>query len=168
MDWLAILRRSGGIDALARQTGSLPADVQAATAELLPTLIGGVNRYAQAQGEGDKGLRALLSYFAELGDGSLAVDVMGLDPVDSAPGDAIVDRILGDGAARKQLVETAAQASKQDAAFLDRLLPALVMLLCGYIAARAEAAGGDLDWLRDALALSAEDAARKDSSSAKS
>jgi hypothetical protein len=167
MDWLATLRRSGGIDALARQTGSRPADVQAATAKLLPALLRGLNRYARAQAAGGEGGRALLAYFASLGDGKLAADVMAQDQLDSAPGEAILDRILGGGGDRRRLLEAAARACLLDLALLDRLLPALAMLLCGYIAACIEA-GGDLDWLRDALALPPDDAARKDLSAAES
>lgn len=156
MDWLATLRRSGGTDALARQTGMSPAAVRTSLSALVPALVARLGDHVRKLGGGAAGMRLLLVYLADFGDGKLAVEVMSPDPVDPAPGEAILGRIVGDTAARRQLIAEAAVTGGQDPGAIERLLPLLAMLMCGYISARAEAAevqGAGLDWLRDALAL---------------
>lgn len=156
MDWLATLRRSGGMDALARQTGTSPAAVRASLSALVPAFVARLGDHVRKLGGGGAGIRLLLGYLADFGDGKLAVEVMSPDPVDPGAGDAILARIVGDAAARRRLITDAAASSGQNPDAIERLLPLLAMLVCGYISARAEAAeaqGAGLDWLRDALAL---------------
>lgn len=159
MDWLTTLRRSGGINALSRQVDASPADVSSAAGALLPALLGALRQAAQGLGEGDAGVQSLVDMLTELGGGQLAADVMGGGPLDLAPGQQLLDRILGPEVARRAVLTEAERGHGLDPELGARLLPALAMLVAGYITARAggsgaEGSGGlhELDGLRDSLA----------------
>jgi hypothetical protein len=168
MDWLAILRRSGGIDAVARQVGQSPVNGLAATEALLPTLVDGLRDFAQREGGGDAGIRALLAMIDRLGNGSLAAEVMGPGPLTANAGDTILEQTLPPTTSKVGLASDAAAAGQLDAAMLERMLPVLAMLLCGYISARAgvdDAQGGGISWLQDALGLEDEGQRHRNSGS---
>jgi hypothetical protein len=168
MDWLAILRRSGGIDALARQIGQSPVNALAATEVLLPTLLDGLRDFAQGQGGGEAGVRALLAMIDGLGDGSLATEVMGPGPLAANAGDTILEQILPPAANKRRGASDAAATGELDAAMLERMLPVLAMLLCGYISARAgvdDTQGTGISWLQDGLGLEGEGQRRRNSGS---
>jgi hypothetical protein len=155
MDLLATLRRSGGIDALARQVGSPPRPVSGGVEALLPAVLGGLRDYAQRIG-GDPGVRALLAMIDGLGDGNLAAEVMGPGPLTVEAGDRILAQFFGSPGAKRQLARDVAAESGQDPAMLERILPILTMLVCGYVSARAGADGSEGEstrWLRDLLML---------------
>lgn len=143
MDWLTTLRRSGGINALSRQLGMSPADVAAGAAVLLPALIGGLRQLADRLGRGDAGVRALVEVLVELGGGQLAADVMAPGPLDTEPGNAILDRALGPDVARRAVLIEAERAGGVDQALAERILPGLAMLVGGYITARAGGSGAE-------------------------
>jgi hypothetical protein len=143
MDWLTTLRRSGGINALSRQLGVSPVDVAAGAAALLPALIAGFRQLADRSGRGDAGVRGLVDVLVELGGGQLAADVMAPGPLNSEPGNAILDRALGPDVARRAVLIEAERASGIDQALGERMLPGLAMLVGGYITARAGGSGAE-------------------------
>jgi hypothetical protein len=155
MDWLTTLRRSGGINALSRQLGVKPAEVSAGTEALLPALLGGLRQLADNFGGGETGVRALVDVLMELGGGQLAADVMAPSQLDTSPGNKILDRALGPDVARRAVLVEAERTAGLDQAFGERLLPALAMLVGGYITARAGGSGaegsGGLGGLLDSL-----------------
>jgi hypothetical protein len=155
MDWLTTLRRSGGINALARQLGVTPADVAAGAEALLPPLLSGFRQVANGFGSGDAGVHALVDILMDMGGGQLAADVMAPGPLNARPGNAILDRALGPEVARRAVLVEAERTHGLDQAFGERLLPALAMLVGGYITARAGGSGaegsGGLDGLLDSL-----------------
>jgi hypothetical protein len=156
MDLLATLRRSGGIDALARQIGLPPASVFAGAEALMPGLLGGLRDYAQRMGGGDVGVGAMLAIIDGLGDGNLAVEVMGPGPLAADTGDKVLAQFFGSREAKQRLASEVAVVSGQQPALLERILPVLAMLVCGYLSARAEADRSEdesLGWLRDLLML---------------
>lgn len=156
MELLATLRRSGGIDALARQAGLLPAIVSPAVEALLPALLEGMGAYARRLGGGDAGVRAMLAMIDGLGDGNLAVEVMGPGPLSDESGKRILTHIFATSDARHRLADEVGAVSRQDPALLERLLPALAMLVCGYFSARVQADESDgesITWLRELLLL---------------
>ncbi|MEJ5975411.1 DUF937 domain-containing protein [Novosphingobium sp. PS1R-30] len=164
MDWLTTLRRSGGINALSRQLGASPADVSAAATALLPALLAGLRQAADTLGEGDAGVQSLVDVLAELGGGQLAADVMGPGPLDTAPGVLLLDRVLGPEVARRAVLVEAERSQGLALELGERVLPALAMLVGGYITARAggsgaEGSGGldELGGLRDTLTPDAGD-----------
>ncbi len=137
MDWVATLRRSGGINALARQIGISPLEATSGVEALLPCLLEGF----RAIGNSPAGLPGLLARLGELGDGNLAAEVLGPGPLPVHAGETIVGWLLTDKPGRAAAIAEAAVASGLDPDIVDRLLPPLAMLVGGYIAARAEAIG---------------------------
>jgi len=165
MDLLATLRRSGGIDALARQVGLAPAVVSACVEASLPAIVAGLRNYTLKSGGGDAGLGALLAMIDGLGDGNLAADVMGPEPLSAGPGERILAQFFEPSRAKQRAGELAV-ASGRSVAEIERILPLLAMLLCGYISARVEAGridGGNLDWLWNLLMLQDPDEPRANS-----
>jgi hypothetical protein len=143
MDWLTTLRRNGGINALARQLGATPSDVAAGSEALLPALLGGLRQLADRLGGGDAGAQALVDGLMQLGGGQLAADVMAPAQLNTGPGNAILDRALGPEVARRAVLVEAERTRGLDQAFGERLLPALAMLVGGYITARAGGSGAE-------------------------
>jgi hypothetical protein len=156
MDLLAVLRRSGGIDAVARQIDGPPPQVTAGIDALLPALLASLRGYAQQHGGGDAGVAGLLAMVNGLGNGQLAADVMGPGPLPPDAGDALLGQLVGLPEARRRLASDVAAIGGLDSATIGHILPLLAMLVCGYISARAEAdaaQGDSLSWLRDLLML---------------
>lgn len=158
MDWLTTLRRSGGINALSRQLGASPADVASAATALLPALLGGLRQAAESFAPGDAGVQALVDVLAGLGGGQLAADIMGPGPIDTTPGNLLLDRVMGPEVARRAVLAEAERSQGLDMDLGARVLPGLAMLVGGYITARAggsgaEGSGGleELGGLRDTV-----------------
>ncbi len=135
MDFFAMLWRSGGIDAMARQVGVPPAKAMAGVRALLPPLLDGFRQYRG-------GMPELLAVLDELGGGSLAAAVMSVDSVDPAGGEALLARIAGSAEIRRGLAD-ACKTGGRDPAALEAMLPLLAMLIGGYVAARAEGVGAN-------------------------
>lgn len=156
MDLLATLRRSGGIDALARQMELPPVTVFAGAEALLPALLEGLRAHTQRMGGGEQGIAAMLAIINGFGDGNLAAAVMGPDPLQSEMGDRIIAQFFGSHDAKHRLAEEVAAVSGQDGPVLERILPMLAMLVAGYISARAETDSIEdkgKGWLRELLML---------------
>jgi hypothetical protein len=156
MEWLTTLRRSGGINALSRQLGLSPAEVSDATEALLPKLLGGLRQLGdRLGGDGEAGIQAVIDLFAKLGGGQLAADVMGPGPLDTGPGNALLDQALGPEVARRAMLIEAERNVGLNQALGERVLPGLAMLVAGYITARAAGSGvegsGGLDGLGSLL-----------------
>lgn len=141
MDWLTTLRRSGGINALARQLGVSPPEVSAGVTALLPALLDGLRQLVDRRGGDGPGMQALVDMLVERGGGQLAADVMGPAALDPTPGNVIVSQAIGPEVARRAVLVEAERLSGLDPVFGDRLLPALTMLIGGYITARALGSG---------------------------
>ena len=132
MDFFATLRRSGGINALARQLGIAPGVATAGAQALLPQLLDGFRPYRARMPE-------LLDILNDLGGGALAVTVMNMENADPAPGLALIGRIFEHNGSVEELM-AAARPSAIERTSLERMAPLLAMLIGGYVAARA--AGG--------------------------
>jgi hypothetical protein len=139
MDWIGTLRRSGGFSALARQIGSTPANVALGAQALMPALIAGLREFRDGSGGGEAGIRKLLDLLDSLGDGDLAVAVMGQAQLDVGAGNALLETILG--VRRQRILGEAERWSELDPELLERLLPALAMLVGGYVSAKAHGSG---------------------------
>ena len=145
MDMLATLRRSGGINALARQLGEPPAAAKAGVQALLPLLLAGFVHYSGK-------LPEVLHIFSDLGGGGLAAQVMGFEPTSPAQGMALLGRVIGDSDAIRGAIDADSEGGA-DTAMLERMLPLLAMLIGGYVAARAAGGGmriGELEAIFDA------------------
>ena len=143
MNWLATLRRSGGVHALSRQMGVSLADVMAGTDALLPELLGHMRDFVDRGGGGQIGAKALVNLLAGLGAGNLAAEGMGPNPIDTRNGDLLLGHLFGDPGRIAQATRVAAEAGEVDALLLSRIHAPLAMLIGGYIAARAAGSGAE-------------------------
>ncbi|MCB2078493.1 MAG: hypothetical protein KDE55_12445 [Novosphingobium sp.] len=137
MDVVAILRRSGGLDALARQLGEKPPQVYAGATAMMPGLIDAMRAQVQALGGSRIGVNRLVTMFENYGNGKLAEDVMAPGKVDPAPGLELLGIMFGPEGALSLAAGEPARASGVEAALLEAMLPLLTMLTCGYFSAMA-------------------------------
>ncbi len=119
MDLLTTLHRSGGIVALSRQLDASPVKSGAAVEALLPQVSA-----AYLKMHDSAGADALIAMFAEFGGVSLAAEIMGIEPVDPARGQAILDRLE---------IGSAVDGADADRELRERMLPLLAMLTGGYL-----------------------------------
>src|SRR5690606_27457620 len=88
-----ILTQAGGLSSIARQLGVSEDQASAGAEALLPAILGGVKKQAQAQpASGLDGLGALLG---QLGGGGLLDQVLGSRPADPAQGNDVLGQIFG-------------------------------------------------------------------------
>jgi hypothetical protein len=132
---LDVLRRSGGLVAIARQLGVAPPLALAAASALLPMVRGGFRRRVEQSDSLDTGLNALLAWLEGLGGGALASAVLQNDAVAAEAGQAILAEIFG--AEQPAVVTAAAEHSQANPETVQQVLPLLAMLAGGYVWARA-------------------------------
>lgn len=141
MEILATLRRSGGLDALARKLDVAPAVAVGATEALLPALVGGFAKRSAAFGEGRAGLGALVDLIDKQGGAAMAANVMGPDAVESDRGKLLLVEIFGSKDVSSAVASHAADDVGLDAELLKQALPVLAMLVGGYLSARVKGSG---------------------------
>lgn len=133
---LDVLRRSGGLVAIARQLDIAPPAALAAATALLPLVRAGFRRDVEQAENLSAGLTTQLRWLEEMGGGALASAVLQSDQVGSHAGEAMVARIFGPGLTT-QVIAAAAVESELPGDVVAQVLPLLVMLSGGYVAARA-------------------------------
>lgn len=133
---LDVLRRSGGLVAVARQLDVAPPVVLAASTALLPLVRAGFRRDVEQAESLAAGLSGLLAWLERLGGGALASAVLQNDTATNGAGDQIVARIFGPALTRHVIADAAAQ-SEIPAETVAQVLPLLAMLAGGYVSARA-------------------------------
>lgn len=141
MDVLDMLRRSGGINAVANQLGIPPATAMAGTEALVPAIIGGFRKSSETSGGGEAGLGALVKMLGGMGGGALAANVLGPDKTDVARGNDVLGQIFGSKDVSRSVAADAAARTGIDPALLKQMLPLLTMLVGGYFSARAGGSG---------------------------
>ncbi len=138
---LDVLRRSGGVAAIARQAAINPSEALAVATALMSFVRGGMCRRVEHAGNPGDGLSALIGEFQRLGGGMLAGRVLQhdgvLDQLDLSSGDPVVTAIFGSGDVAEKVVAQASRDSGIDRATVARILPLLAKLAGGYVAARA-------------------------------
>lgn len=141
-----LIARTGGIDSIARELG-IPQEQAASGAEaLLPAILGGFQKTAQAQG-GAGGLGDLLG---QLGGGGLLEQVLAPQPTDVSQGDAVLGEIFGSRDVSRTVAQSASAQSGLDPSLLKKMLPLLAMVVGGLMskqggaATSAPAGGGGL------------------------
>lgn len=131
-----ILNQMGGIGSLARELGISQTQAKAGAEALIPAILGGFKKQAQAQPTGLDGLGGLLS---QLGGGGLLDRVLAPEPTDVGLGNAVLGQIFGSKDVSRTVAQDAASKSALDPGLLKKMLPILAMLVAGYMARR----GGD-------------------------
>lgn len=126
--WLA---QTGGLQSIARELGLSEAQAASGAGALLPAILGGLGKQAQAAPAGLDGLGSL---FGQLGGGALLDQVLAPQPTDVAPGNAVLGQLFGSPEVSRAVADKAAARSGLDTSLLKKMLPLLAMLVAGYVA----------------------------------
>src|SRR6185503_21043568 len=147
MQMTDLLAQMGGITSIARELGVSESQAATGAEALMPAILGGFKKQAQAQPTGLEGLGGLLG---QLGGGGLLDSVLSPEPTDVSRGDAVLGQIFGSREVSRTVAQNASSRSGLDPALLKKMLPILAMLVAGYMArqpgqggrAAAPSAGG--------------------------
>ena len=140
-----ILSALGGTQSMARELGVSEAQARSGVEALLPAILGGFKKQAQAQ---PSGLDGLLNTVSGLGGGSLMDEVLAPRPTNLNQGNEVLGQIFGSRDVSRPVAQSAATASGLDPAVLKKMLPMLAMLVAGMMAKQdgrassAQAGGG--------------------------
>lgn len=138
MQIMDILNQMGGLQSVARELGVSEQQVTAGTAALLPAVLGGFKKQAQAQPTGLEGLAGMLG---GLGGGGLLDEVLSPQPTNVGRGNDVLGQIFGSPDVSRTVANQASAASGLDPALLKKLLPMLAMLVAGYMAKQGTGTG---------------------------
>jgi hypothetical protein len=147
MQMIDVLRQMGGLQSMARDLGVSESQAAAGASALLPAILGGFKKQAQAQPSGLDGLGGLLG---QLGGGGLLDNVLAPAPTDVTRGDDVLGQIFGSREVSRTVAQDAAGRSGLDPALLKKMLPILAMMVAGYMAKR-QGGGGQGGGLGDLL-----------------
>ena len=141
-----VLAQMGGLQSMARELGVSESQAATGAAALIPAILGGFKKQAQAQPSGLEGLGGLLG---QLGGGSLLDSVLSPEATDVNRGNDVLGQIFGSKDVSRTVAQNAATRSGLDPALLRKMLPMLAMLVAGYMARQgggaqqpAQAGGG--------------------------
>jgi hypothetical protein len=131
MQIMDILDQMGGLQSVAKELGVSESQVTAGAAALMPALLGGFKKQAQAQPTGLEGLAGLLG---GLGGGGLLDEVLSPQPTNVGRGNDVLGQIFGSPEVSRTVAQNASTTSGIDPALLKKMLPMLAMLLAGFMA----------------------------------
>jgi hypothetical protein len=126
-----ILSQLGGLQSVARELGVDEAQVATGAAALMPALLGGFKKQAQAQ---PSGLDGLVGMLGNLGGGGLLDEVLSQQPTNVGRGNDVLGQIFGSADVSRTVASNAAASSGLDPALLRKMLPMLAMLVAGLMA----------------------------------
>lgn len=133
-----ILAQMGGLQSVARDLGVSQSDAATGAEALLPAILGGLKKQAQAApADGLGGLGGLLG---QLGGGSLLDQVLSPQPTDVGPGNDVLGQIFGSKDVSRSVAQSASAQTGLDPGLLKKMLPMLAMLVTGYLAKQGQAA----------------------------
>jgi len=148
MQMTDLVAQMGGIESIARELGVSESQAATGAEALIPAILGGFKKQAQAQPSGLEGLGGLLG---QLGGGSLLDNVLSPEATDVNRGNDVLGQIFGSKAVSRTVAQNAASRSGLSPSLLQKMLPMLAMLVAGYMAKQPGAAapqpaqtGGDL------------------------
>lgn len=131
MDINDLLAQMGGLQSVARELGVSENQAAAGAAALLPALLGGFKKQAQAQPTGLEGLGGLLG---QLGGGSLLDEVLSPQSTNVSRGNDVLGSIFGSKDVSRAVALNAASRSGLNADVLKQMLPMLAMMVAGFMA----------------------------------
>ena len=149
-----ILAQAGGLQSMARELGVSESQATRGAEALVPAILGGFRKQADAQPAGLEGLGGLLG---QLGGGGLLDNVLSPQPTDVSRGDNVLGEIFGSKDVSRAVASNAAAQTGLDTSLLKRMLPMLAMMLAGYMAkqqgagVQAPGSGGGLGGLLGGL-----------------
>jgi hypothetical protein len=136
-----ILSQLGGLQSMARELGVSESQAASGAEALIPAILGGFKKQAQAQPTGLEGLGGLLG---QLGGGGLLDQVLSPQPTNVSQGNDVLGQIFGSKDVSRTVAQNAASQSGLSPDLLKKMLPMLAMLVAGFMAKQgsAGAAGG--------------------------
>ena len=137
-----VLARMGGLQSVARELGVTEEQVSQGADALLPAILGGFKKQAQAQPGGLDSPGGLGGLLGQLGGGGLLDQVLSPQPTDVSQGDAVLGQIFGSKDVSRTVAQNASAQTGLDAGLLKKMLPMLGMLVAGYLARQQGGAGG--------------------------
>jgi hypothetical protein len=149
-----ILAQAGGLQSMARELGVSESQAAQGAEALVPAILGGFRKQADAQPAGLEGLGGLLG---KLGGGGLLDNVLSPQPTDVSRGDNVLGEIFGSKDVSRAVASNAAAQTGLDSSLLKKMLPMLAMMVAGYMAkqhgggAQAGGTGGGLGGLLGGL-----------------
>lgn len=151
-DLVQALGGAGGLAQIARELGVDERTAMTGAAALLPAVLGGFKKQAQAQPNGLEGLMGMLG---GMGGGGLLDAVLSPTPTPVDQGNAVLGQIFGSRDVSRAVAGQAAASSGLSADLLKKMLPIVAMAAAGMMAKSASAApaggGGGLGGLLGSL-----------------
>lgn len=142
-----MLRQTGALDAISRELGIDRQQAQTGASALLPALLGGFRKQAQAEAGGGATRGSspapgggLVGLLGGLGGGTLLNAVTSPQPTPREPGNQILGQVFGSKEVSRTVAGQAAQTTGMDPSILKKMLPLLAMAVSGYLASRGGAA----------------------------
>lgn len=120
---------------------------------MIPEILSCLRAFVEREGGEEAGVKNLLAVLEELGGGRLAAEVMGHEPFNPEPGETILKRMCDGNAIKRPDPGAVAARTGIDLTTVEKIMPLLTMLLCGYISARARGSGDEdgFHWALDVL-----------------
>lgn len=134
---LDVLRRSGGLVAVASQLEIAPAAALAVAEALMPLVRGGFRRRVERYADLSTGLAELLAMIEAQGGGKLASSVLQREPIDQAVCSVLLAEVIGPHPLQELVIADVAGRSGCDPAIARQVLPLLVLMAAGYVSAKA-------------------------------
>ncbi|MEH6826774.1 DUF937 domain-containing protein [Parasphingorhabdus sp.] len=131
MKIMDMLQQSGGIGTMAKELGINESVAETGAAALLPAILGGFKKTAQAQPGGLDGLDGLLG---QLGGGGLLDSVLATQPTPVAKGNEVLGQIFGSKEVSRTVAAGAEQQTGISSDLLKQMLPVVAMMVTGYMA----------------------------------
>ncbi len=134
-----ILAQMGGLQSMARELGVSESQAATGAEALLPAILGGFKRQAQAQPSGLEGLGGLLG---QLGGGGLLDEVLAPQPTNLDHGNDVLGQIFGSRDVSRAVAQNASTQTGLDTTLLKKMLPMLAMVVAGLMARQQGASAG--------------------------
>lgn len=138
MNLTDILAQAGGLQSVANDLGVSEEQAAAGAEALLPAILGGMKKQAQAQPAGLEGLGGLLG---QLGGGALLDQVLSPQRTDPSQGNEVLGQIFGSKDVSRAVADNAASQTGLDSGVLRKMLPLLAMLVTGFMAKQSGGVG---------------------------
>lgn len=141
-----ILSQLGGLQSMARELGVSETQAASGAEALIPAILGGFKKQAQAQPTGLDGLGGLLS---QLGGGGLLDQVLSPQPTNVSQGNDVLGQIFGSKDVSRTVAQNASAQSGLSPDLLKKMLPLLAMLVAGFMAKQGSAGQGGAEQAPD-------------------
>ena len=125
---------------MANELGVSESQAESGANALIPAILGGFKKQAQAQPSGLAGLGGLLG---KLGGGSLLDSVLSPQPTNVSQGNDVLGQIFGSKDVSRTVAANAASTSGLDAGILRKMLPMVAMAVAGYMAKQSAGSGAN-------------------------